>query len=139
MFSARALRLIAGKVGYTVSCFLAAVLLVVAGYAHKAVADLSALGGGITIGGSLRVGQRGQDRDRFRRHRQGPRVAARAARGGAARHRAAPSSRPPHPDVNLVPVAVRLRLGASAAADNGAAGGAITVAANARFGIPCVY
>ena len=40
MFSARVVRLIAGKVGYTVSCFLAAVLLVVAGYAHKAVADL---------------------------------------------------------------------------------------------------
>ena len=56
MFSARVVRLIAGKVGYTVSCFLAAVLLVVAGYAHKAVADLSALGGGITIGGSSSVG-----------------------------------------------------------------------------------
>jgi LCP family protein required for cell wall assembly len=56
MFSARALRLIAGKVGYTAGCFLAAVLLVVAGYAHKAVADLSAIGGGITIGGSSSVG-----------------------------------------------------------------------------------
>jgi LCP family protein required for cell wall assembly len=56
MFSARVVRLIAGKVGYTASCFLAAVLLVVAGYAHKAVADLSALGGGITIGGSSSVG-----------------------------------------------------------------------------------
>ena len=56
MFSARVVRLIAGKVGYTVSCFLAAVLLVVAGYAHKAVADLSAVGGGITIGGSSSVG-----------------------------------------------------------------------------------
>ncbi|HEX4290055.1 MAG TPA: LCP family protein [Trebonia sp.] len=56
MFSARVARLVAGKVGYTVSCFLAAVLLVVAGYAHKAVADLSALGGGITIGGSSSVG-----------------------------------------------------------------------------------
>jgi LCP family protein required for cell wall assembly len=56
MFSARVARLIAGKVGYTASCFLAAVLLVVAGYAHKAVADLSALGDGITIGGSSSVG-----------------------------------------------------------------------------------
>jgi len=56
MFSTRAARLIAGKVGYTVICFLAAVLLVVAGYAHKAVADLSAIGGGITIGGSSSVG-----------------------------------------------------------------------------------
>ena len=56
MFSARVVGLIAGKVGYTVSCFLAAVLLVVSGYAHKAVADLSAIGGGITIGGSSSVG-----------------------------------------------------------------------------------
>ena len=56
MFSTRVARLVAGKVGYTVSCFLAAVLLVVAGYAHKAVADLSALGDGITIGGSSSVG-----------------------------------------------------------------------------------
>jgi LCP family protein required for cell wall assembly len=56
MFSAHVARLVAGKVGYTVSCFLAAVLLVVAGYAHKAVADLSALGDGITIGGSSSVG-----------------------------------------------------------------------------------
>ena len=56
MFSARVGRIIAGKVGYTVSCLLAAVLLVVSGYAHKAVADLNALGGGITIGGSSSVG-----------------------------------------------------------------------------------
>jgi LCP family protein required for cell wall assembly len=56
MFSTRVARLIAGKVGYGVCCFLAAVLLVVAGYAHKAVADLSALGDGITIGGSSSVG-----------------------------------------------------------------------------------
>ena len=56
MFSARVVRLVAGKVGYGASCFLAAVLLVVAGYAHKAVADLSAVGGGITIGGSSSVG-----------------------------------------------------------------------------------
>ena len=56
MFSARVARLVAGKVGYTVSCFLAAVLLVVSGYAHKAVADLDAIGGGITIGGSSSIG-----------------------------------------------------------------------------------
>ena len=56
MFSTRVARLVAGKVGYAVSCLLAAVLLVVAGYAHKAVADLSAVGGGITIGGSSSVG-----------------------------------------------------------------------------------
>jgi LCP family protein required for cell wall assembly len=56
LFSARVGRIIAGKVGYTVSCLLAAVLVVVSGYAHKAVADLNALGGGITIGGSSSVG-----------------------------------------------------------------------------------
>ncbi|HEX4091104.1 MAG TPA: LCP family protein [Trebonia sp.] len=56
MYSARIARLIAGKVGYTATCFLAAVLLVVAGYAHKAVADLNGIGDGITIGGSSSVG-----------------------------------------------------------------------------------
>src|ERR1700691_1430800 len=56
MFSTRVARLIAGKVGYAVCCLLAAVLVVVSGYAHKAVADLNALGGGITIGGSSSVG-----------------------------------------------------------------------------------
>ena len=55
MFSARVGRLIAGKVGYTVSCLLAAVLVVVSGFAHTAVADLD-LGDGITIGGSSSVG-----------------------------------------------------------------------------------
>ena len=40
MFSARVGRLIAGKVVYTVSCLLAAVLVIVAGVAYKTVADL---------------------------------------------------------------------------------------------------
>jgi LCP family protein required for cell wall assembly len=56
MLSSRIVRLIAGKVGYTVSCLLAAVLVIVAGFAHKAVADLNAFGDGITIGGSSSVG-----------------------------------------------------------------------------------
>jgi LCP family protein required for cell wall assembly len=56
MFSSPVARLIAGKVGYTVSCLLAAVLVIVAGFAHKAVADLNAFGDGITIGGSSSVG-----------------------------------------------------------------------------------
>jgi LCP family protein required for cell wall assembly len=56
LFSARLGRIIAGKVGYAVACFLAAMLVVVSGYAHKAVADLNAIGGGITIGGSSSVG-----------------------------------------------------------------------------------
>ena len=41
MFSARVARLVAGKVVYTVSCLLAAVLLVVSGFAHKTVADMT--------------------------------------------------------------------------------------------------
>jgi len=44
--------MIAGKVLYTVSCLAAAVLVVISGYAHKAVADLDAIGGGITLPGS---------------------------------------------------------------------------------------
>ncbi len=56
MFSARLGRTIAGKVVYAVSCLAAAVLVVVSGYAHKAVADLNSIGGGITIGGSSSVG-----------------------------------------------------------------------------------
>jgi LCP family protein required for cell wall assembly len=56
LFSARVGRLIAGKVGYAVSCLLAAVLVVVAGYAHKAVADLNDIGGGITLPGSSSTG-----------------------------------------------------------------------------------
>jgi hypothetical protein len=35
MFTARIARVAAGKVGYTVSCLLAAVLLVVSGYAYQ--------------------------------------------------------------------------------------------------------
>src|SRR5579863_2914749 len=56
MFSAHVVRLIAGKAGYGVSCLLAAVLLAVSGYAHKAVADLNGIEDGITIGGSTSVG-----------------------------------------------------------------------------------
>ena len=57
-----------------------------------------------------RVGQRGQDRDRLRHHRQGARVAARAARGGAARHRVHRRAGRADPDVIavLVPVPVLL-------------------------------
>jgi LCP family protein required for cell wall assembly len=56
LFSARVGRIIAGKVGYTVCCLFAAILVVVSGYAHKAVADLNGIGDGITIGGSSSVG-----------------------------------------------------------------------------------
>ena len=56
MFSARVVRMIAGKVVYAVSCLLAAVLVIVAGFAHKTVAAFDAFGDGITIGGSSSVG-----------------------------------------------------------------------------------
>jgi len=56
MFSARVGRLIAGKAVYAVSCLLAAVLVVVAGFAHKTVAAFNSFGDGITIGGSSSVG-----------------------------------------------------------------------------------
>jgi LCP family protein required for cell wall assembly len=49
-------KLIAGKVGYGVTCLLAAVTLVASGYAHKVVGLVSATGGGITIPGSPTVG-----------------------------------------------------------------------------------
>jgi LCP family protein required for cell wall assembly len=57
MFSARVGRMIAGKVVYTVSCLLAAVLVIVAGFAHKTVAAFDAFGDGITIGGSSSIGE----------------------------------------------------------------------------------
>jgi LCP family protein required for cell wall assembly len=56
VFTTRIVRVIAGKAGYTVSCLLAAVLLVVSGYAHKAVSQIGGLGGGASIGGGSSVG-----------------------------------------------------------------------------------
>jgi anionic cell wall polymer biosynthesis LytR-Cps2A-Psr (LCP) family protein len=44
------------KVGYGLTCLLAAVTLVASGYAHKVVGLVSATGGGITIPGSPTVG-----------------------------------------------------------------------------------
>jgi anionic cell wall polymer biosynthesis LytR-Cps2A-Psr (LCP) family protein len=49
-------KLIAGKAVYAVVCLFAAVLLVVAGYAHKVVGQVNATGKGITIAGSPSVG-----------------------------------------------------------------------------------
>jgi anionic cell wall polymer biosynthesis LytR-Cps2A-Psr (LCP) family protein len=47
-------KLIAGKVGYGVACLVAAVTLVVSGYAHKAIGYINDTGKGIAIsGGSL--------------------------------------------------------------------------------------
>jgi anionic cell wall polymer biosynthesis LytR-Cps2A-Psr (LCP) family protein len=56
MFSARIARVVAGKVGYTVSCLLAAVLLVVTGYAHKTVSQVSGFADGASLGGGASVG-----------------------------------------------------------------------------------
>jgi anionic cell wall polymer biosynthesis LytR-Cps2A-Psr (LCP) family protein len=56
MFSARVARLVAGKVGYTVSCLLAAVVLVVSGYAHKTVSQVSGFADGASLGGAPSVG-----------------------------------------------------------------------------------
>ena len=49
-------RLVAGKVGYVLACLLAAVTLVVAGYAHEVLARVAPIGRGIAINGSPSVG-----------------------------------------------------------------------------------
>lgn len=56
MISSHLAKLIAGKALYAVVCLFAAVLLVVAGYAHKVVGQVNATGKGITIPGSPSVG-----------------------------------------------------------------------------------
>jgi LCP family protein required for cell wall assembly len=48
--------LIAGKVGYAVSCAVAAIVLVVSGYAHEVVRLADDLGGGISINNGATVG-----------------------------------------------------------------------------------
>jgi LCP family protein required for cell wall assembly len=49
-------RLVVRKAGYVLACFLAAVTLVVSGYAHEAVGRVAATGRGIAINGSPTVG-----------------------------------------------------------------------------------
>jgi LCP family protein required for cell wall assembly len=49
-------RLVAGHLGYTLTCLLAAVTLVVAGYAHQVVGQTAALGRGIALNGGATVG-----------------------------------------------------------------------------------
>jgi LCP family protein required for cell wall assembly len=53
MFTAR---VVAGKAVYAVSCLAAAVLLVVSGYAHKAVGQITGLEKGIAISGTASAG-----------------------------------------------------------------------------------
>ncbi len=50
MLTARLGRVIAGKVGYAVACLLAAVVLVVSGYAHRVVGYASGFNNGISTG-----------------------------------------------------------------------------------------
>jgi LCP family protein required for cell wall assembly len=49
-------RLVAGHVGYTLTCLVAAVTLVVAGYAHEVIGRTAALGRGIALNGGATVG-----------------------------------------------------------------------------------
>jgi len=48
--------LIAGKVGYAVTCAVAAIVLVVSGYAYKTVSLVNGIGGGIGISNGASVG-----------------------------------------------------------------------------------
>jgi anionic cell wall polymer biosynthesis LytR-Cps2A-Psr (LCP) family protein len=57
MRTAHVVRLIAGKLVYAVVCLFAAVLLVVAGYAHKVVGQVNDTGKGVAIKGSPSVGE----------------------------------------------------------------------------------
>ena len=56
MLTSRVVKMIAGKALYGVVCLFAAVLLVVAGYAHKVVGQVNATGQGIMIKGSPSLG-----------------------------------------------------------------------------------
>ena len=56
MFSSSVGKLIAGKVVYGAACVVAAVTLVLSGYAHKVVGLVSSTGQGISINGSPAVG-----------------------------------------------------------------------------------
>jgi anionic cell wall polymer biosynthesis LytR-Cps2A-Psr (LCP) family protein len=56
VISSHLVKLVAGKAVYAVVCLFAAVLLVVAGYAHKVVGQVNATGRGITIPGGPSVG-----------------------------------------------------------------------------------
>jgi LCP family protein required for cell wall assembly len=56
MFASRLAHLVAGKAVYGVACFLAALAIVVAGYAHTVARLVNATGQGIAIDGSPSVG-----------------------------------------------------------------------------------
>jgi LCP family protein required for cell wall assembly len=52
MLTGRAGRMIAGKIGYTVACLLAVVVVVVSGYAHKVVGYANGFNDGVSTGDS---------------------------------------------------------------------------------------
>jgi LCP family protein required for cell wall assembly len=56
MLTSRLVHLIAGKVGYVATCFVAALALVASGYAHQVVGLVSSTGQGIAINGSPSIG-----------------------------------------------------------------------------------
>jgi anionic cell wall polymer biosynthesis LytR-Cps2A-Psr (LCP) family protein len=56
VFTARLVRLVAGKIAYAIACLLAAVVLVVSGYAHKVVGLTTRISSGVSIGGSPSIG-----------------------------------------------------------------------------------
>ncbi len=85
-----------------------------------------------------RVGQRGQDRDRRRRHRHRARDAARRARGGPDRVDRNRGARGPRPG-RVFPRDQPEPVGHADGAGRSSGGGTITVAPNAKYGIPCVY
>ena len=57
MFTAHIARVVGGKAGYTVSCLLAAVVVIASGYAHLTVNQINGFGNGASIGGASSVGE----------------------------------------------------------------------------------
>ncbi len=121
------LKLVAGKVGYGVVCLFAAVLLVVAGYAHKVVGQVTATEKGIAIKGSTTLGATAKSLTSLAKDH----VEVLLGTGATV----VPSGLAPASSTPTAPSAPA----STSAGNNGAAGGAVTVAAQAKYGIPCVY
>ena len=102
-------RMFAGKVGYAAACLLAVVVVVVSGYAHKVVGYASASNDGVSTGDSPSTSTQAMN------------ILVMGL-----------ESRTNFYGQELPPALIT-------AMHTGAAGGAVTVAANARYGIPCVY
>ena len=126
MFSSRVARLIAGKIGYTASCFLAA----------SSVGAMNILVMGL------------ESRTNFQGQCLYFGATAKALASLPAQHvevllgtgsTVVPAGLTPTSTSSPSPSASPSASSSSAAANNGAAGGAVTVAANAKYGIPCVF